>query len=160
MRESQLGTNDHELEGNETYIQGFILNKLYTFRFFGKRGNIRHGGHTELANMPKGYPPQYKGLVLSVSKKMNGKFVLIFKSTGSDHICALNEDEAIQEGLKICNSYRTNVGLNPLSRRFEEMKEPEPIDKSKEERPYQKLSEKEKRAKAWLEKWKKEHGLP
>jgi hypothetical protein len=152
-------SSKNDTESDEAYIQGFILNKLYTFRFFGKRGNIRHGGHTELSNMPKGYPPQYKGLVLSVAKKMNGKFVLIFKSTGSDHICALNEDDAIQEGLKICNFYRSKVGLNPLSRRFEEMKEPKPIDESKEEKPYQKPSDKEKRAKAWLEKWKKDQGL-
>lgn len=153
-----MSGND-EIESDESYIQGFILNKLYTFRFFGKRGNISHGGHTELANMPKGYPPKHKGLVMSVAKRMNGKYVLIFKSTGSDHISALNEDDAIPEGLKICNSYRTKVGLAPLSRRFEEMKSPEPIDKSKE-KPYQKLTEKETRAKAWLEKWKKEEGLP
>jgi hypothetical protein len=155
-----LPTNDDDIQSDELYIQGFILNKLYTFRFFGKRGNITHGGHTELANIPKGYPPKYKGMVFSVAKEMNGKYVLIFKSTGSDHICALNEDDAIQEGLKICNSYRTKVGLNPLSRRFEEMKKPEPIDESKEEKIYHKLSEKEKRAKAWLEKWKKEQGVP
>ena len=155
-----MQANNDKIESDEAYIQGFILNKLYTFRFFGKRSNITHGGHTELANMPKGYPPKYKGLVLSTAKRMNGNFVLIFKSTGSDHICALNEDDAIQEGLKICNSYRTKVGLNPLSRRFEEMKKPRPIEESKEEKPYQKLTEKERRAKAWLEKWKKEQGLP
>jgi len=158
MEVEQSSVND-EIQSDETYIQGFILNKLYTFRFFGKRGNITHGGHTELANMPKGYPPKYKGLVMSVAKKMKGKYVLIFKSTGSDHICALNEDDAIQEGLKICNAYRTKVSLNSLSRRFEEMKKPEPIDESKEKQS-QKLTPKEKRAKAWLEKWKKEEGLP
>jgi len=157
MDARQLSTND-EIQSDESYIAGFILNKLYTFRFFGKRGNVSHGGHTELANMPKGYPPKYKGLVISVSEKMNGKYVLIFKSTKSDHICALNEDNAIQEGLKICNSYRVKVGLNSLSRRFEEIKNLEPIYESK--KAYQKLTEKEKRAKAWLEKWKKEQGLP
>lgn len=152
-----MSTND-EFQADEYFIEGFILNKLYTFRFFGKRGNIAHGGHTELANMPKGYPPKYKGLVIFVSKKMNGRYVLIFKSTGDDHICALNEDDAITEGLKICNSYREKVGLNPLSRRFEEIKNPKPIDEAKE-KSYQKLTEKEKRAKAWLEKWKSEQGL-
>lgn len=95
---------------------------------------------------------------MSVCRKMNGKYVLIFESTGEDHISALNEDNAIQEGLRICNEYRKKVGLPPLSRKFEEIKDPQPIDVSRETqaRPYRKLTDKEKRAKAWLEKWRSE----
>ena len=130
MDARQLSTND-EIQSDESYIAGFILNKLTPLDSLERGATFRMAGILAFANMPKGYPPKYKGLVISVSEKMNGKYVLIFKSTKSDNICALNEDNAIQEGLKICNSYRVKVGLNSLSRRFEEIKNLEPIDKSK-----------------------------
>lgn len=137
----------------ERYAAGFVLNKLYTLRCFAKRKNIRHGRHTQLANMQKGYPPDMRGLINPVCQKMNDKLVLIFKSTGEDHICALNEDDAIEVGLQICNYYRKKSGLPQLNRFFKEMQEKESRDPVKKD--YRKPSEKERRNREYLEKVKK-----
>ena len=39
----------------EETAAGFVLNKLYTLKCLAKRNNLRHGRHTELSNMQKGY---------------------------------------------------------------------------------------------------------
>jgi len=46
---------------DETIIAGFILNKLYLGHYFARPNNLRHGRHTDVDNMPKGYDPKYKG---------------------------------------------------------------------------------------------------
>ena len=47
--------------------------------------------------MQKGYPPDKRGDVNSACQRMKNRLVLIFRSTGEDHICALNEEEAIAQ---------------------------------------------------------------
>ena len=89
---------------------------------------------------------------------MKNRLVLIFRSTREDHICALNEDEAIAEGLDLCNRYRSTVGLPPLNRFFEEdiSRAPKRPPDSKRE------SDKERRSREYYEKMKKwmdEEGL-
>ena len=82
---------------------------------------------------------------------MKNRLVLIFRSTGEDHICALIEEEAIDEGLELCNRYRSTVGLPPLNRFFEEDREPaqeQPTDARRE-------SAKERRSREFYEKLKK-----
>lgn len=97
---------------DEDIVAGFILNKLYLGRYFGKRRNIKHGRHTEVTNMQKGYPPQHRGLFKKVIKFLeNIGLVITFPSTGEDHICAILDDEVIERGLPICNKYRLAVGL-------------------------------------------------
>lgn len=145
---------------DEKHAAGFILNKLYLWKKFGKRGNITHGGHTELANMQKGYPLDKRGAIRPSCQKMNGKLVLIFKSTGEDHICALYESDAIDVGLNICNYYRSTVGLPSLDNYFKEMRDiPKEVSEKKD---YRKLTEKEKRTEKYrrgIEKWMKDNDL-
>ncbi len=135
----------------EEVAAGFVLNKLYTLKCFARRNNLRHGRHTELKNMQKGYPPDKRGYVNSACQRMKNRFVLIFRSTGEDHICALIEEEAIAKGLGLCNMYRSTVGLPPLNRFFEEDREPAqelPPDAGRE-------SDKERRSGEYYEKMKK-----
>lgn len=135
----------------EEAAAGFVLNKLYTLKCFARRNNLRHGRHTELKNMQKGYPPDKRGHVNSACQRMKNRLVLIFRSTGEDHICALNEAEAIAEGLELCNRYRSSVGLPPLNRFFEEDRRPaqEQAPGSRQE------SDKERRSREYYEKMKK-----
>ena len=136
---------------DEEAAAGFVLNKLYTLKCFAKRNNLRHGRHTELSNMQKGYPPDRRGQVNSACQRMKSRLVLIFRSTGEDHICALNEDEAIAEGLELCNRYRSSVGLPPLNRFFEEERRPAQDQPSEQKRE----SDKERRSREYYEKMKK-----
>jgi hypothetical protein len=145
-------------DDEEETAAGFVLNKLYTLKCFAKRNNLRHGRHTELKNMQKGYPPDKRRHVNSASQRMKNRLVLIFRSTGEDHICALNEDEAIAEGLELCNRYRSSVGLPPLNRFFEEDRRPaqKPAPGPKRE------SDKERRSREYYErmkKWMDDQGL-
>jgi hypothetical protein len=118
---------------------------------FAKRNNLRHGRHTELKNMQKGYPPDKRGHVNSACQKMKNRLVLIFRSTGDDHICALNEDEALAEGLELCNRYRSSAGLPPLNRFFLEdtagQTQEQPSEQERE-------SDKERRSREYYEKMK------
>jgi len=82
---------------------------------------------------------------------MKNRLVLIFHSTGEDHICALNEEEAIAEGLELCNGYRSSVSLPPLNRFFEEERgqaRERPPDARRE-------SDKERRSREYYKKMKK-----
>lgn len=122
---------------------GFVLNKLYTKRYFGRRNNKRHGRHTELANMQKGYPPDKGGFIKTACDQMRGKMVLIFPSTGEYHICALLEDDAIRRGLEICNYYRREYELPPLDMDLGEIQEKR--TEVSEKKTYRKLREKRKK---------------
>ncbi len=101
--------------------------------------------------MQKGYPPDKRGYVNSACQRMKNRLVLIFHSTGEDHICALNEEEAIAEGLELCNRYRSRVSLPPLNRFFEEERgqaRERPPDARRE-------SDKERRSREYYKKMKK-----
>ena len=138
-------------DDEEEAAAGFVLNKLYTLKCFAKRNNLRHGRHTELSNMQKGYPPDRRGHVNSACQRMKNRLVLIFRSTGEDHICALNEDEAIAQGLELCNRYRSSVGLPPLNRFFEEERQPAQEQPTGQRRE----SDKDRRSREYYEKMKK-----
>ena len=108
---------------DEAIIAGFILNKLYLGHYFAKPGNIRHGRHTDVDNMPKGYDPKYKGNFKRIIRNLEKSgLVVVFPSAGSKHICAILTNEAITTGLKYCNAYRKLVSLPPLDRKFGELK--------------------------------------
>jgi hypothetical protein len=147
----------------ERFAAGFILNKLYTLRCFARKGNISHGKHTELLNMPKGFPRGFlkRGEdLVSVCRRMNGQLVLIFKSTGEDHICALLGGDAAKRGLELCNYYREKVGLPPLGDTFTEILRSAP--EVREPEKYHRLTAKEKRNLEYrkgVEKWMKDEGL-
>ena len=136
----------------EELAAGFVLNKLYTLKCFAKRNNLRHGRHTELKNMQKGYPPDKRGHVNSACQRMKNRLVLIFRSTGEDHVCALNEDEALAKGLELCNKYRSSAGLPPLNRFFFE-----DVSVQSQEQPseHRRESDKERRSREYYEKMRK-----
>lgn len=107
---------------DDNIVAGFILNKLYTYHYFAKPNNLRHGKHTDVDNMRKGYDPKYHGKfkkVINDLKKLG--LILIFSSTGSKHICAIQTDDAITRGLRYCNMYRKLVSLPPLGKDFKEL---------------------------------------
>lgn len=149
-------------DNDEKHAAGFVLNKLYNSKCFGRRGNTKHNRHMQLDNMPKGYPYLDKrGLIKEVCLAMNGTVVLIFKSQAEDHICALHETDAMKVGLEICNFYRSKVGLPPLDAYFKELTITEEEEEASNE-PYKKMTDKEKRTEEWrkkAEKWMKDQGL-
>ena len=74
--------------------------------------------------MPKGYNHKYRGNFKKVIQDLkSGGLVLVFKSTGSEHICAILTNEAVIIGLTYCNKYRRSVELPPLDRQFKELKQ-------------------------------------
>lgn len=108
---------------DETIIAGFILNKLYLGHYFARPNNLRHGRHTDVDNMPKGYDPKYKGSFKKVIRNLEKSgLVVVFPSAGSRHICAILTNEAITNGLRYCNAHRKLVSLPSLDRNFKELK--------------------------------------
>lgn len=148
-------------DDDEKHAAGYVLNKLYTSRCFGRRGNKKHNRHTQLDNMPKGFPKDKRGTIKTACQRMDGILVLIFSSDREDHICALHDQDARETGLKICNFYRKRVGLPPLDLNWKELISEEK-ENAGEEIVYRRLTEKEKRAEEYkkkIEKWMKDQEL-
>jgi hypothetical protein len=139
----------------DRFLAGFILNKLYTERRFARKSTGQHRGHIRLTSLRTSLPPGH-GDVERIARRMNKRLVLIFKNEGTDQICAYIDKDAVEEGLPLCNYYRTSpeVKLPPLDKTFKEMLEHAPVEEEKKEEP-RKLTEKEKRNKAYLERTKK-----
>jgi hypothetical protein len=104
------------LSQKERLLAGFILNKLWIYRYWCGIGRRQHLGHTPLQNLPKGRPRNEAGGVQAVAKKLRRwGFINIFSATGDKHVCACRATEIIREGLVVVNEYRSTVGLAPLS---------------------------------------------
>jgi len=102
-------------EGDDQHIRGFILNKLYLGGYFGKK-------HTDVDNMPKGYPPEYRGKFPKIIKELKRDgYVTVFPHGSEKHIFAISSSEKIDSGILICNTYRESVGLPPLNKKFREI---------------------------------------
>ena len=102
-------------EGEKGHIQGFILHKLYIGGYWGK-------GHTNVRNIPKGYPNEYRGGFSEQIRELKRiGLVRVFPHGGEEHICAVFDPDKIKVGLKLVNDYRTAVGLPPLDTRFREI---------------------------------------
>ena len=109
---------------DDAIIAGFILNKLYLGHYFARPNNLKHGRHTDVDNMPKGYDPKYKGNFKKVIHNLEKSgLVIVFSSAGSKHIYAILSNEAITIGLQYCNAFRNLVSLPPLDKDFKELKE-------------------------------------
>lgn len=105
-------------EGDEIHIKGFILNKLYLGGFFAKKGK-HHGKHTDVKNLPKGYPPRYQGKFSGVAKELRrGGLIIVFPSGGEKHVCAVLASEVMDIGLSLANAYRQSVGLPLLDEKL------------------------------------------
>jgi hypothetical protein len=99
-------------EGQETHIKGFIMNKLYLGGWFAKKGKKHHGKHTNVKNLPKGYPPKYRGKFKQVVKDLKkAGLIIVFPSCGENHVCAVLNPELVDIGLQLANAYRQSVGL-------------------------------------------------
>jgi len=108
-------------EGDARHIKGFILNKLYLGGYFS-RGKKHHGKHTDVDNLPKGYPIEHRGKFAKIVKELKrGGFIIIFPSGGARHVCAFLESKTIEVGLVFCNAWREAVGLFPLDKKFREI---------------------------------------
>jgi hypothetical protein len=145
---------------DEEFVAGYIMNKLYFHKYFGRKGNKSHNKHTEIINAGKGLPPEYRGKINKVCRKMAGVTVLLFKATGEDHICALVEKEAMAIGLPLANRYREAVGLHPLNEFLVEIEDEPSVSKPAS---YTRLTDKERRSKEYYEKkirkWADDKGL-
>ena len=103
------------LDSKERLLAGFILNKLWIYRYWCGEGRRQHLGHTPLQNLHKGLPRSEAGGVQAVAKKLRRwGFINIFSATGDKHVCACRATEIIREGLVLVNEYRSSVGLTPL----------------------------------------------
>ena len=102
-------------EGHPEHIKGFILNKLYVSGYFAKQGKKHHGKHTNVKNLPKGYPNKYRGSFSKIVKELKkAGLILVFPSTGEYHVCAILDPNLVDVGLKLVNAYRLSVGLPTL----------------------------------------------
>jgi hypothetical protein len=142
---------------DERFVAGFILNKLYLDRCYARRKSHKHGKHIQLSRLPTGLPLG-RGDALSVARRLDGQLIKIFKANPDEHVCALIDNDAVEAGLRICNYYREKVGLPPLDRRFQEMAldggGPGEGGGGGRKEQYQKLTEKERRNREYLEKVK------
>ena len=106
-------------EGQDIHIKGFVLNKLYIGGFFSKKGKKHHGKHTNVKNLPKGYPPRYRGNFSRVVKDLKkAGLIIVFPSCGEDHVCAVLDPELVDIGINFTNAYRQSVGLPLLNERL------------------------------------------
>jgi hypothetical protein len=105
------------LNTKERFIAGFILNKLWEYRYWCGSGRRQHLGHTSLDNLHKGRPRSDAGKIDEVAKELGRcGFINIFSATGEKHVCASRANEVLDEGLILVNEYRSSVGLPPLPR--------------------------------------------
>ncbi len=81
-------------------IQKTLLKKLYKLGCWGK-------GHVSESNLPKGFPPHLRGLVLDVAYELRKQEFLVMRPSGHDRQWYLNFVKRIEieliihEGLKL-----------------------------------------------------------
>lgn len=99
----------------ERFYAGFILNKLWIYRYWCGEGRRQHLGHTSLRNLPKGRATSDAEDILSVAERLRRfGFIMIFISTGDKHVCASRAPYIIKEGLILVNEFRSATGSQPL----------------------------------------------
>ncbi|MDO8554636.1 MAG: hypothetical protein Q7S22_07550 [Candidatus Micrarchaeota archaeon] len=70
-------------------IQKILLKKLYKLGCWGK-------GHVSENNMPKGFPPHLRGLVLDVAHELRKQEFLVMRPSGHDKQWYLNFAKRIE----------------------------------------------------------------
>jgi len=99
-------------DSRERFFAGFILNKLWTYRYWCGVGRRPHLGHTSIRNLPKGRSRNEAGEILSVADRLKRfGFIMIFSATHDNHVCASREETVLAEGIILVNEYRTATGL-------------------------------------------------
>jgi hypothetical protein len=105
-----------EMKPKSRFFAGFILNKLWTDRYWCGEGQRQHLGHTSLDNVPKGRPRSEKGEILEVADDLHSLgFICYISATRDTHVCASRSQEIIIKALPTVNEYRTQVCLPPLT---------------------------------------------
>jgi hypothetical protein len=104
-----------EMNAKQRFFAGFILNKLWTDRYWCGEGKRQHLGHTSLDNVPKGRARSEKGDILEVADDLNRLgYICLVSATKDTHVCASRSPEVIEKALPIVNEYRVAVGLTTL----------------------------------------------
>lgn len=105
------------LDQTDRLLAGFILHKLWFYRYWCASGGAHHLGHTALSNLPKGRARSDAGKIYSVAKKLHRwGFISVFPSTGEKHVCACRSEDIIDQGLILVNEYCSSVQLPPVRR--------------------------------------------
>jgi hypothetical protein len=105
------------LKPKERFLAGFILDKLWVYRYWCGEGTRQHLGHTSIRNLPKGLPKSDAGDVLDVADKLRKLgFIAFISATGDTHVCASRASDIIDEGLVVVNEFRVQKGMQPLLR--------------------------------------------
>ena len=103
------------MDAREQFFAGFILNKLWTGRYWCGGGKCQHLGHTSLDNIPKGRARSDKGEIIEVAEVLAKLgYICLLSATKDTHVCASRSPEILQNALPIVNAYRAEVGLTPL----------------------------------------------
>lgn len=103
-------------KAQERFLAGFILNKLWVYRYWCGEGRRPHLGHTSLQNLPKGRPRNEAGAILSAAHRLRRfGFIMVFSATGDRHVCASRAPEILREGLILVNEFRVATGLPALN---------------------------------------------
>ncbi len=104
------------MKPKERFFAGFILNKLWTDRYWCGEGKKQHLGHTSLDNVPKGRPRSEKGEILEVAEDLNRLgFICFVSATRDTHVCASRSQKNLTDALPTVNEYRRLVGLPDLA---------------------------------------------
>jgi hypothetical protein len=104
------------MDERERFFAGFILNKLWTGRYWCGGGKCQHLGHTSLDNLPKGRPRNERGEILEVAADLKRLgFICPVRANRDEHVCASRSQEIISAALPVVNQYRESVGLACLA---------------------------------------------
>ncbi len=109
-------------KGDDNHIRGFILSKLYLYGMWGRISTGKHNKYMSVRNLRKGYDPKYHQKFPDIIKKMKSRaeeLIMVFPSTGDQHICA--NIEKFNRGLELCNQFRVSIDLPPLDRQLKEI---------------------------------------
>ena len=123
--EQPLSTEPKEPQiGKDHHIKGFILNKLCLGGYFCKVGRKHHGKHTNINNLPKGYPPEHQGKFSKIIKELRSDgYIMIFPTEYGQQVCVILSPQKMNSCIDLINQYRESVDLPPLDKKFKEIAE-------------------------------------
>ena len=107
--------------GDDEHIQGFILSKLFSHGCWIKPGS-QPGKHHSVTNIKKGYPKNYRGKFDKQLKRLRRRGLIHMFPHGDElHVCAILDDEVLEDSLSLCNMWRMAEGLPELDEELREI---------------------------------------